>query len=92
VIKTHFWKKKNLTGQNFDFWTIARIAIGLKTLFILFSVTVNQNIRNLNEKRIKNAQFNLKKAQYLHYGTVFSKKGPMKYFENHIGSSKIPHH
>jgi hypothetical protein len=30
---------------------------------------MNQNMRSLNEKRIKNAQFNLRKPQYLHYGT-----------------------
>ncbi len=78
-------------------WPIVGIEIDLKTLFILFIVNMNQNMRSLNEKRIKNAQFNLRKPQYLHYGTVFSKKGPMKYFKNHIvmiweGSPKIPHH
>jgi hypothetical protein len=68
-------------GQRFDFLAHSKDCNWLKnTFYFFFSVTMNQNIRSLNEKHIKNVQFNLKKAIIFTLWDGFLKKRPDEIF------------
>ncbi len=80
AILIHFWIKKKLVKNSY-FWSIVKNSISLKIHFIIFSVTMNQNMWNNTEIFVKSVKFLINIQNFYTMGQ-FSQKAPDGIFWN----------